>query len=183
MEPHPLEVKLNAPASDILSAIERGFRAQIDVKGKLAALYLSRRLEALQEAGRIAGFEWQDVDGKPDFIVKYRGQDLILECKNIRNECFTRPERCFKVELQRTRNSKDGTLTRGYRFDEFDVIGVSLFNQTGCWDFLFAPVRRLERRPDRPEFLTIMQRVPVTPNALWTPDPFAAFDAALELRQ
>ena len=30
---HPLELKFNAPAWDILSAIEQGSRAQTDVKG------------------------------------------------------------------------------------------------------------------------------------------------------
>src|SRR5881397_1351957 len=32
LEPHPLEVKLNASANDVLSAIQRGFRAIIDTK-------------------------------------------------------------------------------------------------------------------------------------------------------
>ncbi len=32
---HPLEEEFNASASDILSAIQQGFRAQVDVKGKL----------------------------------------------------------------------------------------------------------------------------------------------------
>src|SRR5271157_1317485 len=32
LEPHPLEIKLNAASDDILSAIQRGFRAIIDTK-------------------------------------------------------------------------------------------------------------------------------------------------------
>src|SRR5438552_19141335 len=45
LEPHPLEVKLNASANDMLSAIQRGFRAIIDTKGKLAEYFLYRDLE------------------------------------------------------------------------------------------------------------------------------------------
>jgi hypothetical protein len=41
---HPLEVKFNASAWDILCAIERGFRAQVDVKGKLAEWFLFKVL-------------------------------------------------------------------------------------------------------------------------------------------
>ncbi len=39
---HPLEEKFKASGWDILSAIERGFRAQVDVKGKLAEYFLYR---------------------------------------------------------------------------------------------------------------------------------------------
>jgi hypothetical protein len=40
MRTHPLENDLNADAADILSAIQKGFRAIIDVKGKLAEYFL-----------------------------------------------------------------------------------------------------------------------------------------------
>lgn len=36
MKKHPLEELWNTSAWDILSAVQRGFRAQVDVKGKLA---------------------------------------------------------------------------------------------------------------------------------------------------
>src|SRR5262245_45597926 len=42
---HALCTKLNASVADILEAIGMGFRAQIDVKGKLAELYMSRQLD------------------------------------------------------------------------------------------------------------------------------------------
>ena len=37
---HPLELELNADARDILSAVQSGFRALVDVKGKLAEYFL-----------------------------------------------------------------------------------------------------------------------------------------------
>src|SRR3954470_13645326 len=81
---HPLERLFNARGWDILSAIERGFRAQVDVKGKLAELFLYRRLEALRASGVISGLDWRDQDGIPDFLLTYRGKDFRVECKNIR---------------------------------------------------------------------------------------------------
>ena len=42
MRTHPLESDLNADAADILSAIQKGFRAIIDVKGKFGLLPVSK---------------------------------------------------------------------------------------------------------------------------------------------
>lgn len=178
MKRHPVEDILNATADDILTAIQYGFRAQVDVKGKLAELFMSRQFQTLKEAGEIEDYEWQDVDGKPDFIVKFRGHTLVVECKNIRNEIFKRPP-SFKVELQRTRNSMDGTLTRGYKVDEFHVLGVALFNQTGKWDFLYVDTRRLETREDKVDFLKIMQKVPMQAGGQWRSNPIEAFMDAI----
>ena len=175
---HPLERKLNASADDILTAIERGFRAQVDVKGKLAELFMSRKFDALHEAGRIERYIWQDIDGRPDFIVTYRGRELAVECKNIRNETYKKPP-AYKVELQKTRNSMDGTPTRGYKVDEFDVLGVSLFNQTGEWDYLFVATKELARRLELQDFLVVMQRVPMAAETPWTTDPLEAFAEAI----
>jgi len=179
---HPLEDILKVSAWDILSAIEKGFRAQIDVKGKLAELFMSRQLDALKQASRIEDFTWQDIDGRPDFIVRYRGHELTLECKNIRNEQYRRPP-SYKVELQRTRNSMDGTPARGYKVDDFDVIGVSLFNQTGRWDYAYVATKHLDRRSDMPEFLVVMQRVPIEIHEPWNREPLKAFDDAIGRRR
>ncbi len=178
MPQHPLEDLMNASASDILTAIQHGFRAQVDVRGKLAELFMDRKLAELKEAGAIEGHEWQDVDGKPDFIVQYKGHKIVVECKNVRNEVYKRPP-SYKVELQKTRNSMDGTPTRGYKTDEFDVLGVALFNQTGEWDYYFIATKRLERRASMPDFLSSMQRVPMEWAGYWHTDPLKAFDDAL----
>jgi hypothetical protein len=49
MRSHPLEYTLNADAADILSAIQNGFRATIDVKGKLAEYFLVKQLLDLKK--------------------------------------------------------------------------------------------------------------------------------------
>lgn len=118
---HPVEELLNASASDILSAIQRGFRALVDVKGKLAEYFLFQKLERLREQRVIESVEWLDRDGQPDFVIGVGERTLRVECKNVRSgaEGRYRNAEGYKVELQKTRNSKDGTPTRGYRIGEF----------------------------------------------------------------
>jgi hypothetical protein len=69
---HPLELKFNASAWDILSAIEQGFRAQVDVKGKLAEWFLYKQLMELKSRSVIEDVIWYDKDGRPNFDVVAR---------------------------------------------------------------------------------------------------------------
>jgi hypothetical protein len=167
---HELEDLLNAPASDIMEAILKGFRAQVDVKGKLAELYLYRYLEGLENQGTIQSLEWRDKDGHPDFAFESKGKSYQMECKNLRNEVYKKPEFSYKVEIQRTRNSKDGSNTRSYRADYFDILAVCTFNQTDKWDFMFIRADDLEIVKDNPELLKIMQRVPTKITNPWKKD-------------
>lgn len=170
MTRHPLEELLSADAVDILSAIQKGHRAVVDVKGKLAEYFLEKWLANLQKKGVIESFYWFDKDGIPDFSIKFRGTELKMECKNIRSkELFKNPP-AYKVELQKTRNSKDGTNTRGYRVSEFQVLAACLFNHTKRWEYLFICTKHLRRRKAAPEFLEIMQPVPMKSLAPWRTD-------------
>lgn len=160
LAPHPLETKLNASWVDILSAIERGFRATIDAKGKLAEFFLFKELSRLESQQAIRELVWFDADGKPDFTLVYQGNRLRVECKNIRSPDEKRKTDSFRVELQKTRNSKDGTPTRAYRADDFDILSVCLFNRTNQWTYLHISARHLARRRNAPDLLEIMQAVP-----------------------
>jgi hypothetical protein len=164
---HPLENDLNADAADILSAIQKGFRAIIDVKGKLAEYFLDQELAQLKREGFISGYHWADKDGEPDFVVEHKGYRLKIECKNIRSKELFRTPPSYKVELQKTRNSKDGTNTRGYKRSEFDILAACLFNHTKRWEYRFVCTSRLEVRPKEKAFLKIMQPVPFTSTVPW----------------
>jgi len=85
MSRRPLEDLLNADAADILSVIQKGRRAVVDVKGKLAEYFLERQLAELQKQGVIEDFYWFDKDGIPDFSITLGGMELRMECKNIRS--------------------------------------------------------------------------------------------------
>ncbi len=173
---HPIEKSLNASARDILDAISSGFRAQVDVKGKLAALFLFRTLQRLQIQGVISDLRWSDADGEPDFYLCCKARQLTVQCKNVRSG----PQRCkgaestsFRVELQKTRGGTDlrtGEKTRLYRPDEFDVVAVCLFNQTGTWDYLYAAAKDLARHRKQPDRLEVMHPVPQPATPPWYAD-------------
>jgi len=167
MRTHSLENDLNADAADILSAIQKGFRTIIDVKGKLAEYFLDQELARLKHKGVISSYHWTDKDGEPDFLVEYQGHRLKIECKNIRSKELLRTPPSYKVELQKTRNSKDGTNTRGYKQLGFDVLAACLFNHTKRWEYLFICTSRLESRPTDRAFLKIMQPVPFAASSPW----------------
>ncbi len=158
---HPLELKFNAPAWDILSAIERGFRAQVDVKGKLAEWFLYKQLVELKDRGIIEAVTWHDADGKPDFDVVIEGRTIRIECKNVRSGKNPKGyQGNYRVEIQKTRNQLTGGPARGYKVDEFEILAACLFNQNGIWEYVFVQATRLERRPEFPDYLVIMQPVP-----------------------
>jgi len=178
---HPLEEEFNASSWDILSAIQRGFRAQVDVKGKLAEYFLNQQLERLRTDGVLGDLIWQDKDGEPDFIVRYRSKRLRIECKNVRSKEEFRQLDAYKVEIQKTRNAIGGGPTRGYRGDEFDVLAACLFNHTHEWKYLHAPVKRLRRRESEPDFLQIMQPVPKVVSLPWYESIVDAMNEALRM--
>jgi len=174
---HPLEKKLNASARDILDAIASGFRAQVDVKGKLAELYLFRTFQGLQRQGIISELQWSDADGQPDFLLSYRGGPLTVQCKNVRSggqRCRGAETGSFRVELQRTRGGidpKTGEKTRLYRPDEFDVVAVCLFNQKGVWQYVYAAARDLARHRKQADRLEVMHPIPQPTVSPWHDNP------------
>jgi len=180
---HPLEELLNAPARDILDAINSGFRAQVDVRGKLAELYLCRRLEVLQEQGTISELQWSDKDGEPDFLLSYKGHHLTIQCKNVRSgkgRCRGGEPGSFRVELQKTRGGidpKTGEKTRLYRPDEFDIVAVCLFNQKRIWEYVYSATRDLTRHRKQTDRLEVMHPIPQPPAPPWYEDPLTVFEA------
>ena len=89
-------------ATDLVEAVSRGFRAQVDVKGKLAELMLYRELEKLKKQGEIQSIGWVDEDGRPDFIVKWKERQVVIECKNVRSPDSKRKSKePIRVELQK----------------------------------------------------------------------------------
>jgi hypothetical protein len=163
---HRLEDLFQANAWDILSAIERGFRAQVDVKGKLAEFFLHRFLCEARDREEILAVEWFDKDGYPDFEIDVRGRKIRVECKNVRSG-KPKFQGHHYVEIQKTRNSIEGGPGRGYKADEFDILAACLFNQANKWDFLLCTTVNLERQTDWPDFLQIYQRVPYQPQGPW----------------
>ncbi|MBP7051512.1 MAG: hypothetical protein KBE65_10900 [Phycisphaerae bacterium] len=180
---HPLEELLNAPAKDILDAINSGFRAQVDVKGKLAELYLCRRLEALQKQAIISELRWSDKDGEPDFFLSYKKRHLTIQCKNVRSgkeRCRGEKPGSFRVELQKTRGGTDpktGEKTRLYRPDEFDIVAVCLFNQKRVWEYVYGATRDLAHHRKQTDRLEVMHSISQPPAPPWYDNLLIVLDA------
>lgn len=190
---HPMEAVFNASVDDILGAIEHGFRAQADVKGKLAEFFLFPILQELERQGVISDLEWLDKDGKPDFTFEYNGKTLRIECKNVRNilyphhreKCLSEYEGYYCVESQKTRQGKkrkpkakktkggqaDAVVeaveveqTRGYKVGHFEILAACLFNQNGKWEYLFTSADNLISTDG---VLAVFQPVPQQENETW----------------
>jgi hypothetical protein len=160
---HPVERMLNASARDILDALENGFRARADLKGKLAELFMSRHLDDLQRTGVVDHYEWQDLDGVPDFVLYLGdGSTRTLEVKNVRSGHGP-----LRVETQKTRASRGDPWSRYYRADQFDFIAPCLFNATGRWEYLFARTAELARDREDPNLLATMQQIAAEPGGIW----------------
>jgi transcriptional regulator with XRE-family HTH domain len=167
-EDHPLLAAWKVTGLDIIQAVSHGFRAQVDVKGKLAEWMLFKDLDRLRKQKSIQRISWLDADDKPDFVVKVGSREVAIECKNVRSlSGKENPGRPVRVELQKTRNARDGSNTRGYRIDHFDVLSACLFNRTGRWDFVHIAINHLATRPEDTSCLKVMHPVPNRPELPW----------------
>ena len=156
---------LNASARDILDALENGFRARADLKGKLAELFMSRHLDELQRSGWLDRYEWFDADGVPDFKLFLTDSRLLtLEVKNVRSGAGP-----LRVESQKTRASRGDPMSRYYRADHFDILAACLYNRTGRWEYAFARTADLLRLEADPRYLATMQSLPRPAAHPWHP--------------
>jgi hypothetical protein len=79
----------------------------------------------------------------------------------------------FLVETDKSRKGTDssGESTRGYRFESFDILAVSLFPSARDWSrFRYTLERRLWPRPSNAEWIYKYQPVAKAPNDDWTDD-------------
>jgi hypothetical protein len=154
---------LNASARDILDALENGFRARADLKGKLAELFMSRHLDELQRSGWLDRYEWFDADGVPDFTLFLTDSRILtLEVKNVRSGSGH-----LRVESQKTRASRSDAMSRFYRVDQFHILAACLYNSTGRWAYLFARAVDLSTLTADSRYLATMQSISMPPTHPW----------------
>jgi hypothetical protein len=84
------------------------------------------------------------------------------------------PSDMYVVETQRTRGGRHPTTgenTRPYKFDEFDILAVSLHPSTGDWSrFLYTVNSWLVPRAEDHDLMLKFQPVAAAPNQNWTDD-------------
>ena len=177
---HPLEAELGADAEVILEAISRSADiSKRGVRGLLAEAFFKLHLldpdPTLEDvtSGEHAGY---------DFLIRRAGRDWRCEVKLARLEkgkLKTPSKRALKslpagryavAEVWRTRSGKDkdGEKTRPYRFDEFDLLAVSLHPATGEWrEFAFIPAAGLQAWPNDATRIGRYQPVSLDGSAGW----------------
>jgi hypothetical protein len=98
-----------------------------------------------------------DRDGG-DFDVRLNdGQAVIVECKNAAPASYS--DGAWKVEVQKTRASKNDPASRFYRATQFDVVAACLFSSTGRWDFRYRRSHDLRRHTLFGDRLAAVQRI------------------------
>ena len=153
--PHPLEIKYDLTAQELLDAIDRRFRLKVALEGAVAEVHFERKLKVASQEGWLAGYESHDVDGMHDFtFTTNTGQTFRVEVKTVRNGPILR------VEVQKTRAAKGDPSSRYYNLDHFDILAVCLGRSTGNWsEFTYALVRMLPRHKTYEGKLQVMHRI------------------------
>jgi hypothetical protein len=177
---HPIEAKYKAEAEVILEAIDRASDlTQRGVKGIIAEAVF-----ATDVVGILTG--WEDItppgDLSYDFLLRDQVGEVRVQIKMQRkrqgrpmmaNEAtgLSSPD-MYVVETQRTRGGIDpatGQSTRPYRFNEFDVLAVSMQPSTNNWNtFRYTVSNWLIPRADNPSLLQVYQPVAAIPNDDWS---------------
>lgn len=133
-------------------------------EGVVAELHL---YEHLLQCPFIRVVEWSRDDSRPDFTLYLWNEEVLrLECKNISKREY---KDSFKVQVQKSRNSKDGNPTRLYDVDRFDILAVCMGKKTGNWkDFRFCSCFNLEKivKQDQHKIYGY-QRVPKEDHPVW----------------
>ncbi|MBI3981946.1 MAG: hypothetical protein HY337_03485 [Gemmatimonadetes bacterium] len=184
LPPHPMEARLKASAETLLEAIKRASPLTIrGIEGILAEASF-----AMEVLPTLPG--WEELPPEPDASYDFlltdgtqvspvRLQVKMQRRKNhqpwMANQAMKKtrswPAEYYVVEVQRTRGGTDtaGKGTRPYRFEEFDILGVSLGAAKGEWrHFTYTVARWLLPEPDDPN--SILKYQPVAPfdNQDWT---------------
>jgi len=168
---HQLEADLNTQAEVILEAMARSSDLTMrGIRGIIAeAAFLVDILQKL-EGWRILEIEG---DAPYDFLIEDSAGPVRIQVKMQRRTKGFPLVRAgkFVVETQRTRTGKDaaGGATRPYRFDEFDILAVSLHPSTNEWsNFIYTVGSWLRPRSKEANLLEVFQPIPDKPNADWT---------------
>jgi hypothetical protein len=152
---HRLEDSFELSAAEILDIIQNRMRLEVAVKGGVAEHHLER---LLVRDPAIARVERLDQDAQPDFsVTMLDGAAIRIECKNASPEPYANGD--MKVEVQKTRATRDDPAGRLYKHDHFDVAAACLYSPTRRWVFKFIRTSRLDRHPVHADRLTATHRI------------------------
>jgi len=142
---HPLEELFGLSGTEILDVVLRSNRALTSLKSAVAHEHLVHYLRQLTQGGKIDSFNSTNQQGQPDFKVRYRDQDFLMECREVQG---VRKSGEMTVDFMRTRYPVRKPWLQWYSPDELDILAVCTFNQTRQWRFRFIPTNVLARHPE-----------------------------------
>ena len=152
---HVLEEQFALSSEQILDIIGGRNRLSVAVRGGVAEHHLERRL---REDPQVRHVKRLDVDAMHDFDVELEwGQSLRIECKNASPKRNAAGQ--FKVEVQKTRSSKNDPASRFYSANSFDVVAACVFSATGSWDFFFGRTCDMRTHAGFPDRLAPIQTI------------------------
>jgi hypothetical protein len=179
---HAIELKLNAEAEIILEAISRaGDLTLRGIRGIIAEAAFATKLVATlpgwKDTTPTGNYPYDFVltDGHGEIRVQVKMQRQKNHRPMMANEGYRfLPADMFVAETQRTRGGKHPTTgenTRPYKFNEFDILAISLHPSRGDWSrFLYTVSSCLLPRPEDQKLMLKFQPVPKEPNETWTDD-------------
>lgn len=152
---HPLEVKYDLTAQELLDAIDRRFRLKVALEGAVAEVHFERKLKVAVKEGWLADYESHDVDGMHDFtFITLKGTKVRVEVKTVRKGSN------LQVELQKTRAAKGDPSSRYYDLEHFDVVAVCMGRSTEDWSqFMYTIASRLPSHKDYVGKLRVMHPI------------------------
>lgn len=152
---HRLEDSFDLSAAEILDIIQNRMRLEVAVKGGVAEHHLERLLVNDPEIVRV---ERLDQDAQPDFnVTMFDGTTIRIECKNASPERYANDD--MKVEVQKTRATRNDPAGRLYRHDHFDIVAACLYSPTRQWTFKFIRTSRLDRHAVHSDRLAATHRI------------------------
>lgn len=138
-----------------MDIIHNRMRLEVAVKGGVAEHHLER---LLVRDPAITQVERLDRDAEPDFSVTlFDGTAVRIECKNASPERYANDD--MKVEVQKTRATRDDPAGRLYKHDHFDIVAACLYSPTRRWVFKFIRTSRLDRHPVYTDRLAATHRI------------------------
>lgn len=152
---HDLEQAYDLSAHEVLDVIRGNRRLGMAVRGGVAERHLELALRADPAVREVKPGA---VEGPPDFQVSFLdGSVVAVECKNASPQAFS--DGTYKVEIQKTRASKNDPLSRFYTDDAFDVVAACLYGPTSEWTFRFCPTVLLDRQQTARNRIKPVQRI------------------------
>ncbi len=170
---HQLAAEFEMSEAQVLDLIASARRLKMAVRGWVAEEHLARQLSTLEGVTECIR---SDAEGGPDLHLRYDNLPLTVECKNVLR--VRSASGLARMDLQRTRASKNDPCSRYYSPADFDVLAACLHAIEERWAFRYAIPNTLDGHGRCPGKLNNNVRI----DQRWQIDARAVLSAGAQLR-